>query len=666
MSHQILAADKWPLFEICVTRLDQNRDRLHISLDALTGDAHSFNLLFADWRGFYQNPDRQVERLELSFRDYVLKENELRNSERAHRSEEYWFSRISSLPAAPDLPLAVNPMSVTSPKFRSYDFSLDEDSWKSFQERARRAGVTPSVALLAAFAEILGVWSRNPHFTINLTLFNRLPLHVEVNDIVGDFTSLTLLEVQHATNESLGTRAHRLQEQLWSDLDHRDVSGIRVMREQARREGRLPRASMPVVFTSVLGLDGTSSSGKGLEEFGEIAFATNQTPQVWLDHGVSEQGGRLLVVWNTLADLFPAGMLDDMFGGYCGLLEELAGTDESWQSQERKVVPAHQAQRRASINATSAPLGDDLLQSSFERMVRETPEAEAVITPGRRLSYGELSARAATLGKELRRRGVKPNTLVAVVMEKGWEQIVGVYGVLMSGGAYLPLDADLPKERLWSLLERGEVREVVTVGEVRERVEWPEGMGVIAVDEMEWEMGTEPPARVQGVEDLAYVIFTSGSTGEPKGVMIDHRGAVNTIEDLNERYGIGRGDRVLGLSSLSFDLSVYDIFGMCGAGGAVVLPGKGMEKDPGHWQELMEQERVTVWNTVPALMQMQVEYQEGRGGGKGELRLVMLSGDWIPVSLPERVKGDGVERRWSVWEERRRRRSGRSTMRSRR
>jgi amino acid adenylation domain-containing protein len=243
------------------------------------------------------------------------------------------------------------------------------------------------------------------------------------------------------------------------------------------------------------------------------------------------------------------------------------------------------------------------------------------------------------LGKELRRRGVKPNTLVAVVMEKGWEQIVGVYGVLMSGGAYLPLDADLPKERLWSLLERGEVREVVTVGEVRERVEWPEGMGVIAVDEMEWEMGTEPPARVQGVEDLAYVIFTSGSTGEPKGVMIDHRGAVNTIEDLNERYGIGRGDRVLGLSSLSFDLSVYDIFGMCGAGGAVVLPGKGMEKDPGHWQELMEQERVTVWNTVPALMQMLVEYQEGRGGGKGELRLVMLSGDWIPVSLPERVKG---------------------------
>src|SRR4030095_7597745 len=89
-----------------------------------------------------------------------------------------------------------------------------------------------------------------------------------------------------------------------------------------------------------------------------------------------------------------------------------------------------------------------------------------------------------------------------------------------------------------------------------------------------------PLPLVQKPEDLAYVIFTSGSTGEPKGVMIDHRGAVNTVLDVNRRFGVGPGDRVLALSSLSFDLSVYDIFGMLAAGGTIVVPEAASRRDP--------------------------------------------------------------------------------------
>nr|MDT0526122.1 AMP-binding protein [Streptomyces sp. DSM 41633] len=133
-------------------------------------------------------------------------------------------------------------------------------------------------------------------------------------------------------------------------------------------------------------------------------------------------------------------------------------------------------------------------------------------------------------------------------------------------------------------------------------------------------------------------IYTSGSTGTPKGVAVSHRAALNTLVDIEERFGIRPGDRALGLSALNFDLSVFDVFGMLAAGGALVLPGTADRRSPDRWTELCRRHGVTVWNSVPALMQMLVEHLESAGDQLPELRLTMLSGDWIPLSLPDRLR----------------------------
>src|SRR5581483_6026379 len=203
----------------------------------------------------------------------------------------------------------------------------------------------------------------------------------------------------------------------------------------------------------------------------------------------------------------------------------------------------------------------------------------------------------------------------------------------------LPLDPELPEERLRSLLEHGEVKHALTQSWLNRQVNWPAGMKRISVDQLppETSVVLEPP--VQGPADLAYVIYTSGSTGTPKGVMIDHRGAVNTILDINERFAVGPLDRVLALSSLSFDLSVYDIFGLLAAGGTIVLPSAQARRDPAHWLTLLEQEHISIWNSVPALMDLAGEYLiHAQPPRTRDLRLVLLSGDWIPLSLPDQVR----------------------------
>jgi amino acid adenylation domain-containing protein len=217
-----------------------------------------------------------------------------------------------------------------------------------------------------------------------------------------------------------------------------------------------------------------------------------------------------------------------------------------------------------------------------------------------------------------------------------------VLGILKAGAAYLPIDVAMPAERLHYLLDFGAVQLAVTQGCQDAAIEWPDGIQRFSVtdDALSSASGKALNAGNPALaDDIAYVIFTSGSTGQPKGVVIDHRGALNTCVDINTRFAVTNKDRGLALSSLSFDLSVYDIFGLLTAGAAIVMPDAGGMRDPAHWATLVAKHRVSIWNTVPALMDLLTEYSEQQAEPLIEtLRVVMMSGDWIPVGLSDRIK----------------------------
>ncbi len=606
----------------------------------LISDAWSFRIISRELAHFYHDPESLLPPLSLSFRDYVIAEAALKESELYRRSWEYWQNRLRALPPAPDLPLAVSPAALKQPRFTRRRNVIEPQTWKRLKARAIRAGITPSALLLAVFAEVLTAWSKSRQFTINLTLFNRQPLHPQVNEVVGDFTTLTLLAVDRLTPASFEDAARRLQDQLWMDLDHRYFSAVRVMRELARLRGGGARALMPVVFTSTLAINSGTQTDDALSLPGEITYGSGQTPQVWLDCQVTERDGELAFWWDAIEELFPDGMLSDMFDAYGRLLERLAVDEQTWTALSCDLTPDWQSRQRAEINATAATIPAGLLQTRFIEQARRRPDAPAIVSTSRALSYGELHRRSKQVGHRLRDAGARPNELVAVVMQKGWEQVVAVLGILQAGAAYLPIDAALPPERIRFLLHHGEARFVLTQEWLQDLLNLPDSIERIVI-------GTEAVAAdalpdlepVQSPEDIAYVIYTSGSTGLPKGVVIDHRGAVNTIVDINERFAVSERDRVLALSSLSFDLSVYDIFGILAAGGTMIIPDAMPAPEPSHWAHLLDVQRVTIWNSVPALMEMTVSYLNGKQAHLPEsLRLVMLSGDWIPLSLPNQIK----------------------------
>ncbi|MEO0409738.1 MAG: AMP-binding protein, partial [Cyanobacteria bacterium P01_A01_bin.135] len=600
LSHEIHDAERWPLFTLEAAQLDGERVRFCVSFDALIGDAWSFRLL--GWEMAQLLRGQSLPALTLTFRDYVLAEQDFRRSPKFQKALDYWQARLPELPSAPDLPLLTAPPQ--KPTFVRRSGRLEASAWSALKQKARQAGLTPAGALLAAFSEVLTPWSRQPRFTLNLTLFNRLPLHPEVNQIVGDFTSSLLLVVDNAKEGSFAARAKRLQAQLWEDLEHRAVSGVRVLRELAKtRQGG---ALMPVVFTSTLNQSAPDGGDRPWDT--DVVYGLSQTSQVYLDHQVSEVEGALVFNWDAIADLFPPGLLDDMFAAYEGFLQRLAEEADAWEETPRLSPMDHVA----ALNGTDTQLfssQEPLLHQLFLEQAEHQPHHSAVIAGDRTLTYGELRQRVLNLAQRLQDLGVGPNQLVAVSMEKGWEPVVAVLGILAAGAAYVPIDPNWPQERRWHLIQDTQAAALLTQNCLGQ-LDWPDSLIVLTVDadalnsEPLNAASPHPPISPPQPTDLAYVIYTSGSTGTPKGVMIDHRGAVNTVLDINRRFEVGPSDRVLALSALSFDLSVYDIFGTLAAGATLVMPDAEGDRDPAHWVYLLNAHGVTLWNSVPALMQL--------------------------------------------------------------
>ncbi|WP_375414834.1 amino acid adenylation domain-containing protein [uncultured Bradyrhizobium sp.] len=638
MSHQILRADQAPLIDVRLTILSDTNMVLHVSHDGLIMDGISSFLFFRDWWRFYQEPDRPVAPLEVSFRDYVEALETRVGMREANRARTYWLGRLDQIAAHPQLPRRIDPSRIKFPAFVRRTLEFDAPQWSRLKSHCMRVGLTPTAMLAAAYAEILSLWGAADRFTLNMTVANRLEIHPDINQVIGNFTDCLLLSVEVDARASFRQQALDLQAGLREAIDHRQFSGIEVMRALGRRQGSAQAVPMPFTFNSTIG---AGEDGSSIALFGRETFAVSQTPQVWLNLFLLERDGALVVETDAVDEVFPDGLISDLVSAYGRLLTSLATEPAKWEEPSHGLLPVDQVKRRREANQTEAAVPPGQAYSGFLEQVARAPGALAIVTVGRQITYGELAAAAAAVARRLRRQGVKRNDLVGVVMPKGWEEIAAILGVLMAGGAYLPVDANLPGKRIDQLLHDGRVQVFVTRGDVPATT--GAGFARLVIDDgfltYDPETGSldhDLPEAAQ--TDLAYVIYTSGSTGAPKGVMISHHGVVNLVADITRRFGVGPEDRLFAISKTGFDLSVFDIFGALWNGAALVIPDGNAETDPAKWLAQATRSVVTIWNSVPAVVAALVEQAAAAGQPlPPQLRLIMMSGDRIPVSLPSRL-----------------------------
>ncbi|HVI39706.1 MAG TPA: amino acid adenylation domain-containing protein, partial [Anaerovoracaceae bacterium] len=239
---------------------------------------------------------------------------------------------------------------------------------------------------------------------------------------------------------------------------------------------------------------------------------------------------------------------------------------------------------------------DICIHTLFEQQVRKTPNKIAVVCGDEKLSYIELNSKANQLAKKLRDIGVQPDEFVALMTERSLEMIIGILAIIKAGGAYLPIDATFPKERIAYMLEDSKAKLVL-----KYKTEIETTLPVIDLADYKVFTGDISNLENKNVsENIAYIIYTSGTTGNPKGVMIEHRNVSNMILNTVSRFDLGTDEIWTMFHSYNFDFSVWEMYGALLTGGKLVIVQKIMAKDTRQFQELLEKEQVTILSQTPA------------------------------------------------------------------
>lgn len=637
MSAQVAALDRPCAVDAQLMLLPGGRGLLLVSHDGLQVDGISMQILFTEWARAYADPAVPLPALAASYRAQVDAERRLRDSLAWRNAREHWLTRLQrEQPSPPRLPLAADPASLSRGVTDRHDVRVDAERFTRFERNAAACGLTNAAALFAAYAEVLARWSGPGAITLNVTLANRLPLTDDTDDAIGNYTVPVLVRHGH-TQATFAQRALAAQASMRESMEHRHFSALDVMRHLAGGNDPSLAAGVPYTFNCALGHATSQGELMGVETLGRQTFGASQTPQVWMNAFALRSRGGLWLQIDAVQGLFAPGVPEAVAAAFEALLQALADRESAWHESGFDLLPAAQRRRRDAANNTAKPAPSGLIHEGFVAHAEARPQAVALFTSAGDVSYGALLRDARALAAALAQHMVQPDEPVAVALVKGPQQIAAVLGVAMAGAAYLPIDPAWPRARREAVLLSAQPR--VLLCESAFDDSGPSGHRRVHVDCVESALGQPESPLATRADHLAYVLYTSGSTGQPKGVMVSHASVVNLVADINERYAVGPEDRAFGISHFNFDLSVYDIFGMLAAGGAIVLPDHDKVADPAHWLELAQRHGVTLWNSVPSIVQMLADHCEAAAQPLPDsLRLVLMSGDRIPPALPLQLR----------------------------
>jgi len=337
---------------------------------------------------------------------------------------------------------------------------------------------------------------------------------------------------------------------------------------------------------------------------------------------VDDQGEGFVLEMETDRRIDPHRMLGYISTGMQSLVEALERAPQT-PALTLSILPESERHQVIELfNATQAAYPQEkLLHELFEEQVRWNPDAIAVVYEWQSLTYAELNGKANQLARYLRDKGVGPDQLVGICVERSLEMVVGLLGILKAGGAYVPLDSAHPPERLAYMLRDASPKVLLIQERLRERL--PETTAEVIALDKDWnEIGENVTSnlalRARGLssDNLAYVIYTSGSTGEPKGVMVEHRALANVLAASRERFGFIQTDVMPCLASFSFDISLFELCNPLCVGGTVVI-----------WdqKDVLDVERLiaslasfSLLHCVPTLMRQVVDWMMEHNCGAGK------------------------------------------------
>jgi amino acid adenylation domain-containing protein len=628
-----------PLFRAALLRLQPEEHLLVLTVHHIISDAWSLGVLFRELGALYRASARgepsPLPDLPIQYADYAVWQRRTLHGEPLERELAYWREQLEGLPPALDLLTDRPRPTVQSTRGAKQSSLIPKPVSDGLKELSRREGVTLFTSLLAAFHTLLGRYTGQEDIVVGSPIAGRT--HAETEELVGFFVNTLALRLDLSGDPTFRELLQRAREVTLGAYAHQDLPFEKLV-EELQPERDLRRTPVFQVAFAYQNMPSHKLELPGLTLRSEPAESGNAKFDLMLYMWQRADGLRAVLEYNT--DLFDAGTIIRMLGHFQTLLEGIALDPD----RRLSALPllSHEERNRSLMgwNATAADYPEDRsVHRLFEEQAARTPEAVALVAGPEQLTYRELDRRANRLAHHLRACGVGPDARVGVCLGRSSHLVVALLAVLKAGGAYVPLDPAYPQERLRFLLRDAQMAVLLTENRLLDGLPRGEAPTVVCLDRDLAAIAGEPDEPVRSgitTAHLAYVIYTSGSTGTPKGVGITHGNAVAFLTWARQATPAVAGARVLATTSISFDLSVYEIFGTLTWGGTVLLIESALELP--ERPDLQTRGAATLLNTVPSAAAALVRL----GAVPPGLVRVNLAGEPVPRALVEALYAEGV------------------------
>ncbi|HXQ70779.1 MAG TPA: amino acid adenylation domain-containing protein [Pyrinomonadaceae bacterium] len=628
-----------PLLRVRLLKLDESEHALLMTVHHIVSDGWSSSVLVYElttlYKSFIFGHSSTLPDLPLQYADFAMWQREWLRGEVLEEQLSYWREKLSGA-----LPVLELPADRLRPAVQGYEgateaLDLPETLTRKINKLSNDEGATLFMTLLAAFKVLVHRYTGQTDICVGIPIANRN--RAETEKLIGFFLNNLVVRSDLKGNPTFQSFLAQVREETLGAYAHQDMPFEKLV-EELQPERSL--SYMPL-FQLMFMVQNAFSEELLLQDLTISEMNVEiKTTKYDLSLYINELDNRLFVLAVYDSHLFNAATIKRLLSHYQVLLESIVA-DPQQHIEELPLLTKNEQRLLVEVNDTRTDFPEEMrLHELVEEQAARRPEAIAVVCEGRALTYGELNQQANQLARSLRRRGVGPETMVGILLERSLELVVGLLGVLMAGAAYVPLDLNYPKQRLALMLEETSVSLILS--QEHWQTSLPEFNGEVLCLDNELTGRDEEKhnlTTVNSPDSLAFVFYTSGSTGKPKGVMATQRSAVNYLADVVREYKVSAEDVVLQAASLSFDASVRDILGPIVAGAKLVLVPDRDVKDPFVlFSKIKEHQVTSVLSITPTMLRSLTDAAVETGTTDKTLRLILTSGESLSLSECARVR----------------------------
>ncbi|MGB7604143.1 MAG: amino acid adenylation domain-containing protein, partial [Lutisporaceae bacterium] len=616
---------KAPLLRVGIVKVQSNKHILMFDMHHIISDGVSMGILVEEFSKAYAR--EKLTPLRIQYKDFSEWQNELFKSEKIKAQEEYWLKQFEG-----EIPVLNLPTDYQRPALQSFEgdtieFEIDKTLTNKLRQIAKATGSTMYMVLLSSFNVLLSKYSGQEDIIVGSPIAGRP--HADLENIMGMFVNTLTMRNYPSGEKTFKEFLREVKENALGAYENQDyqfeelVEKLNVSRDFSRNP----------LFDVMLVLQNTDMGEVSVEGIKISPYKSgNRIAKFDMIVNAVELRNSISIGIQYCTKLFSKATIERMYKHLKNIIQVMTEDINIKLSEVEMLTEEERQQILIDFNNTKADYPKDkTIHQLFEEQVERTPDNIAVVYEDKQLTYRELNEKSNQLARVLIDKGVGPDNIVGIMIEKSLEMIVGIMGILKAGGAYLPIDPEYPQDRIEYMLEDSGAAILLTQLVFKDRVYI--NLEMIFLDDKNVYQGFKNNLKnINNVENLIYAIYTSGSTGKPKGVLIQHKTINNLINFEYQKTNTNFKTKVLQFTTISFDVFCQETFSTLLCGGELYIPISETRKDTNKLLKFIEEKRIEVIFMATAYFKYIVSQPRYIQNLSNSIKHIIVAGEQLIVS----------------------------------